>query len=51
VALGILRYIWLSRNNQDTGRPEKILLSDKLLWAILIGYAVTSVLAVWVEVR
>ncbi|MBR4353841.1 MAG: UbiA prenyltransferase family protein [Kiritimatiellae bacterium] len=48
VALGILRYIWLSRRNQDTDRPERILLSDKWLWTILAGYATTSVLAVWV---
>ena len=46
VALGLLRYIFLLRGRGDVGRPENILLSDRLLWAILLGYAATAALAV-----
>ena len=49
VAAGIARYMYLSWQNIDTGRPEKVLLSDKWIWAILVGYAVCSVTVVWVE--
>lgn len=45
---GILRYLYLSWQNLDTGRPEKILLSDKILWIILAGYALCSVSVVWI---
>lgn len=48
VAGGILRYLYLSWQNLDTGRPEKILLSDKILWIILAGYALCSVSVVWI---
>ena len=48
VAAGILRYGYLSWQNVDTGRPERVLLSDKFLWCILSGYALSSVVAVWV---
>ena len=46
VALGIARYIFLMRGRGDVGRPEKVLLSDRLLWAILFGYGATAVAAV-----
>ncbi len=46
VALGLARYIFLLRGRGDVGRPEKILLSDRLLWAILFGYGATAVAAV-----
>ncbi len=48
VLLGIVRYSVLAWGRGDTGRPEKVLLTDKLLWCILIGYAITSVcLVLW----
>ncbi|MBQ4470978.1 MAG: UbiA prenyltransferase family protein [Kiritimatiellae bacterium] len=43
---GIVRYTVLSWRKGDTGRPEMVLLSDKILWCILTGYAVCSVSAV-----
>ena len=49
VLAGILRYMYLAWGDGDTGRPEKILLSDKFLWCILAGYAACSVAAVAVS--
>lgn len=46
VFLGIVRYLWLASGKGDVGRPEKILLTDRLLWAVLIGYALSAVIAV-----
>ncbi len=48
VFLGIVRYSFLAWGRGDTGRPEKVLLTDKILWCILIGYAITSVSVVLV---
>lgn len=47
VALGIIRYLYLLFTKKDVGRPEKILLSDKIIWLILFGYSISAVLAVW----
>ena len=47
VALGIIRYLYLLFTKKDVGRPEKILLSDKIIWFILFGYSISAVLAVW----
>lgn len=49
VLAGIVRYMYLAWGDGDTGRPEKILLSDKFLWCILAGYAACSVAAVAVS--
>lgn len=46
VLLGLVRYLYLASGKGDVGRPEKILLSDRLLWAVLIGYALSAVFAV-----
>ena len=46
VAWGILRYALLAKENKDTGRPEKTLLTDKILWVILAGYGISSVTVV-----
>jgi len=47
VALGIARYMHLAfARRGDVGRPEKVLLSDRYLWAAIGGYAVTAVLVV-----
>ena len=49
VALGLVRYLHLARGKGDVGRPEKVLLSDRVLWLILLGYGVTSVAVVWIS--
>ncbi len=46
VALGLARYIRLLYAKEDVGRPERVLLTDKILWLILAGYGLTAVLAV-----
>lgn len=46
VLLGIVRYLALAWRKADVGRPEKVLLTDHILWLILLGYAVSAVLAV-----
>ncbi len=46
VALGLARYIQLLYTKEDVGRPERVLLTDKILWLILAGYGLTAVLAV-----
>ena len=46
VLAGILRYLLLTRRKGDVGRPERILLSDRKLWLIIGGYAVSAVVAV-----
>ncbi len=46
VALGILRYSYLTWRRADVGRPERVLLSDRVLWSILAGYAAMAVAAV-----
>lgn len=43
VLIGIVRYTSLAWGRDDTGRPEKILLTDRVLWLILLGYAVSAV--------
>ena len=47
VALGIIRYLYLLFRKEDVGRPERILLTDKITWLVLLGYGVSAVLAVW----
>lgn len=42
VALGIGRYLMLVRGRADTGRPERILLSDVPLIIIILAYAATA---------
>ncbi len=46
VALGLARYLWLVYGRGDTGRPERVLLTDRLLWCILAGYGFTALVAV-----
>ncbi len=46
VALGVARYLVLLYRRADVGRPERILLSDKVMWLILCGYAASAVVAV-----
>ena len=49
VALGLARYLHLAWGKGDVGRPEKVLLSDRALWLVLLGYGLTSVLVVWIS--
>ena len=49
VLAGIVRYTFLAWARRDTGRPEKVLFSDRVLWAILAGYCLSAVLAVLVR--
>jgi len=48
VALGVGRYLKLvyGRNAGDVGRPERVLLTDRILWLILLGYGLTALGAV-----
>ena len=46
VLAGILRYLFLAWRKGDVGRPERVLLSDRILWLIIGGYAVAAVVAV-----
>lgn len=46
VAMGIGRYISLVYREGGGDRPEKVLLTDRLLWLVLMGYAATAVLSV-----
>ena len=46
VAFGIGRYMMLVYREGGGGMPEKVLLTDKLLWVALAGYALSAVFAV-----
>ena len=46
VALGILRYMYLAWRKEDVGRPEKVLLSDRILWLAIGGYAASAIFSV-----
>lgn len=49
VALGIARYMILAQRDRNVvGRPEKVLLTDKVLWLVIGGYAISSLLAVYI---
>lgn len=42
VALGLVRYLFLTYSMADVGRPERILLSDRILWLVMFLYAATA---------
>jgi 4-hydroxybenzoate polyprenyltransferase len=46
VALGLVRYLWLTYSLADVGRPDKLLLSDKIMWLVLVCYAIIAALVV-----
>lgn len=46
VAAGLARYLALLYGRADVGRPERVLLTDRILWLILAGYAATAAAAV-----
>ncbi len=43
VALGLIRYLQLTYSLADVGRPDRILLSDRILWCVLALYAAVVV--------
>jgi len=43
VLAGVVRYLLLAWKQADVGRPEKVLLSDRWLWGIIGGYALSVV--------
>ena len=49
VLAGIVRYLFLTWRKGDVGRPERVLLSDRILWLVIGGYAVSAVAAVAVS--
>ena len=49
VLAGIVRYLVLAWRKGDVGRPERVLLSDRILWLIIGGYALAAVAAVAVS--
>ena len=49
VFAGIVRYLFLTWRKGDVGRPERVLLSDRVLWLIIGGYAIAAVAAVAVS--
>ena len=46
VFFGIARYAFLAWRQGDVGRPERVLLTDRPLWIVLVAYALTAVLVV-----
>ena len=50
VLAGIVRYVLLAWRKGDVGRPERVLLSDRILWLIIGGYGIAAVAAVAVSV-
>ena len=47
VFAGIVRYMFLAWRRGDTGRPERVLLSDRPLWIVIALYCVSAVLAIF----
>lgn len=43
VACGLIRYLYLTYSRADVGRPDRILLTDRLLWLVLAVYALQAV--------
>ena len=46
VVLGVARYFFLAWKKGDVGRPERVLLTDRWLWAAIVGYGITAVAVV-----
>lgn len=46
VFAGIARYVFLTWRQGDVGRPERVLLTDRWLWAVIAGYGISSVAVV-----
>ena len=48
VFAGIARYVYLTWRQGDVGRPERVLLTDRWLWAVIFGYGLSAVAAVMI---
>jgi len=48
VFAGIARYLYLAWRRGDVGRPERVLLTDRPLWVIILSYGVAAIVAVLV---
>jgi 4-hydroxybenzoate polyprenyltransferase len=46
VALGLARYYRLMYVGEDVGRPEKVLLTDRIMWIVIAGYSLSAISAV-----
>ena len=46
VFAGIARYLYLAWRRGDVGRPERVLLTDRPLWIVIVSYGVAAVVAV-----
>jgi hypothetical protein len=49
VFAGIVRYMYLAWRKGDVGRPEMVLLRDRLLWLVIAGYGISAVAVVAVQ--
>ena len=49
VLAGVVRYMFLAWRKGDVGRPERVLLTDRWLWAIVASYGVSAVASVAVS--
>jgi 4-hydroxybenzoate polyprenyltransferase len=38
VALGLVRYLYLTYSRADVGRPDKVVLTDRVLWLVIASY-------------
>jgi hypothetical protein len=42
VALGLVRYLHLTYSRADVGRPDKVVLSDRVLWLVIASYCAVA---------
>jgi hypothetical protein len=48
VFFGIVRYILLAWKKEDVGRPERILLNDRIMILTIVGYAISVAIVMMV---
>jgi 4-hydroxybenzoate polyprenyltransferase len=46
VLAGLVRYLFLLYRKEDVGRPERVLLTDRVMWLIFAGYGLTALAVV-----
>ena len=44
VALGLVRYLYLTYSKADVGRPDKVVLTDRVLWLVIAAYCAVTLL-------
>lgn len=42
VALGLVRYLHLTYSRADVGRPDKVVLTDRVLWLVIASYCAVA---------